>query len=190
MREFIEIDFIEAGERGSGDAIAIRHHSKGRDCIYVVDGGYSEDGQKLLDHIEHYYNNPGRIDHVILTHPDADHASGLEEVLRQYKVGRLWMNRPWHHVDKLMPMFERYQNRDRLISRLKSEYPTIADLEILANKNEIEICEAFSQKKIGLFHVLSPCLDFYLDLVASSDKTPVETTRRLRARDEKLSAAA
>ena len=29
------------------------------------------------------------------------------------------MNRPWEHVDELMPRFERYQDRDRLIARLK-----------------------------------------------------------------------
>ena len=69
MTDFIEIDFLEAGDKGSGDAIAIRHHRNEIDSIYVVDGGYTDDGQKLVDHIRKYYGDPGDIDHVVLTHP-------------------------------------------------------------------------------------------------------------------------
>ncbi len=63
MTDFIEIDFIEAGDSGSGDAIAVRRRHNGGDCIYVVDGGYADDGQKLVDHIrkhygQSYYINP------------------------------------------------------------------------------------------------------------------------------------
>ena len=94
MTDFIEIDFLEAGDKGSGDAIAIRHRRNDIDWIYVVDGGYTDDGQKLVDHIRNYYGDPGYIDHVVLTHPDADHASGLATVLNELNVGRLWMNRP------------------------------------------------------------------------------------------------
>ena len=47
MTDFIEIDFLEAGDKGSGDAIAIRHRTRTNlDWIYVVDGGYADDGQK------------------------------------------------------------------------------------------------------------------------------------------------
>jgi hypothetical protein len=40
MTDFIEIDFLEAGAKGSGDAIAIRRRRNGTDSIYIVDGGY------------------------------------------------------------------------------------------------------------------------------------------------------
>lgn len=40
MTQFFEIDFLEAGDRGSGDAIALRYRDDGgQDCIHVVDGG-------------------------------------------------------------------------------------------------------------------------------------------------------
>ena len=44
MTDFIEIDFIEAGETKSGDAIAIRHRVNGGDYVHVVDGGYALSG--------------------------------------------------------------------------------------------------------------------------------------------------
>ena len=122
MRDFIEIDFIEAGDRSSGDAITIRHRRKGIDCVHVVDGGYQADGQKLVDHIREHYGCQSSIDHLVLTHPDADHASGIETVIRKMMVKRLWMNIPWWYVDNLLPRFKHYQDRERLIARLKSAF--------------------------------------------------------------------
>ena len=114
-----------------------------------MDGGYADDGQKLVDHIREYYGDPSYIDYVVLTHPDADHASGLATVLNEFSVGRLWMNRPWEHVEELMPRFERYQDRDRLIARLKRDFPKAAELEEIANDKGIAINDAFLGAQIG-----------------------------------------
>ena len=87
MADFIEIDFIEAGERGSGDAITLRHRREGYDSIYVIDGGYRDDGNTIVDHIRMYYGANSSIDHLVLSHPDSDHASGLVTVLEKMTVG-------------------------------------------------------------------------------------------------------
>ena len=173
MTDFIEIDFLEAGERGSGDAIAIRRRFNGGDWIYVVDGGYTEDGPKLVDHIRNYYGRHYYINHLVLTHSDIDHASGLAGVLREIRVERLWMNRPWRHVDALLPLFERYQDRNRLVARLKSAFPKVAELEEIAAARGVEIRDAFAGDVIGDFTVLSPRRTTYLLLIVESDKTPV-----------------
>ena len=190
MTEFIEIDFVEAGDKGSGDAIAIRYSRNNLNWIYVVDGGYADDGRKLVDHIRDYYDDPPYIDHVVLTHPDTDHASGLTTVLEQYRVSCLWMNRPWQHVDALMPMFERYQNRDRLIARLKRDFSKAAELEEIANDKGIEIKDAFRGARIGQFTVLSPSRSTYLKLVVESDKTPVAASDTMAKRQDAVSTAA
>ena len=190
MTDFIEVDFIEAGDKNSGDAITIPHHRNSLDWIYVVDGGYTNDGQKLVHHIRDYYSAPAYIDHVVLTHPDADHASGLLILLEEYSVERLWMNRPWEHVNELMPRFERYQDRDRLVSRLKRDFSKAAELEELANEKNIEIKDAFRGTRIGEFTVLSPSKSTYLDLIVESDKTPVPAARMVARLEETLSAAA
>ena len=173
VKEFIEIDFLQAGDRGSGDAIAIRHRCNGLDCVYVVDGGYAADGQKLVDHIREHYHPDYRINHLVLTHPDVDHASGFETVLREMEVDCLWMNRPWKHVDRLMGLFKHYQDRDRLIARLRHDFPKVAELEALALAEGVQIRDAFQGVMISAFTVLSPSVDTYLLLVAQSEKTPV-----------------
>lgn len=143
MLDFIEIDFLEAGESGSGDAIAIRRRLNGRDWVYVVDGGYTDDGSRLVDHIRRYYEDPHCINHLVLTHPDADHASGLQTIFEQMHVECLWMNRPWVHAGDLMPMFKRYQDRSRLIDRLKRNFPKVAELESIADGSGTMIRSAF-----------------------------------------------
>ena len=64
--KFYEIDFLEAGEKGNGDAISLRYlDDLDEEFIHVVDGGYKADGQKLLDHISEYYGN-SYLDNVVL----------------------------------------------------------------------------------------------------------------------------
>lgn len=181
MPDFIEIDFIECGDTGSGDAIAIRHRHKNVDWIYVVDGGYKEDGTKLVEHIRNYYDVPYSINFVVLTHSDTDHASGLKAVLRHFNVGCLRMNRPWEHVDELMPKFKNFQDRERLVARLKRAFPHVSELEEIAHQRGIEIKDTFAGNNIGVFTVLAPSKSAYLDLIVQSEKTPApvgKTTAR------------
>ena len=190
MTDFIEIDFIEAGVSDSGDAISIRRRYNGGDSIYVVDGGYEDDGQKLVNHIRTHYGQRYYINHLVLTHPHADHFGGLETVFREIRVDYLWMNRPWRHVDLLMPMFKYYQDRNRLIARLKRDYPKVAELEEIANERGIEIRDAFQGDTIGEFTVLSPHKTTYLHLVVGSDKTPVPLNKSTALLGESVSPAA
>ena len=41
MTKFYELDFLEAGESGSGDAIAVRYKTDDEtQCVHIIDGGY------------------------------------------------------------------------------------------------------------------------------------------------------
>lgn len=173
MTNFFQIDFLEAGEKGSGDAISLRYREdNGYIYIHVVDGGYTDDGDKIVDHIRKYYENPTFLDHVVLTHPDGDHAAGLKKVLEEFKVGVLWMNRPWKHVSKLLSRFNYDYTEEGLVRRLKKNYPQITELEKIAEEKNIQIMDAFQGCKIGEFTILAPSHDRYIDLVVDSDKTP------------------
>ena len=173
MTKFFEIDFLEAGDKGSGDAIALRYRDDGGvDYVHVVDGGYTDDGDKIIEHIKKYYDDALSINHVVLTHPDGDHAAGLKKVLEEFSIGTLWMNRPWEHVEKLLQRFNYKYTKDGLILRLKKDFPHTAELEEIANEQGIEIRQVFRGDQIGEFTVLAPSLDRYIDLVVESDKTP------------------
>ncbi len=170
--DFYEIDFLPVETKKSGDAIALRYEHNGVPAIHVVDGGYEATGEALVAHIRQYYGEAAAIDRVILTHPDGDHARGLQTVLREMDVRELWMLRPWMYADALLPRFARFQSAAGLAKRLKEIYYNTAALETIALERNIPIREPFQGAVIGAFTVLAPTYERYLDLVTDSDRTP------------------
>lgn len=170
--DFIEVDFLAVESAKSGDAIAIRYLVNGATYIHVVDGGFLDMGEKIASHIEQYYTTQKYIDHVVLTHPDSDHANGLRYILENCDVRNLWMNRPWLYAEELLPRFKNYTSVENLAKRLKKCFPSAAALEEIALEKNIPIQEAFQGATISLFHVMAPSRARFLDLVVESDKTP------------------
>lgn len=172
MSDYFEIDFLAVETKKSGDAIPIRYQENGKQGIHVVDGGFADTGTAIIDHIRKYYGNPRTIDRVIVTHPDRDHASGLQSVLEAFDVRELWMVRPWLYSAELVPQFQNYTSPEALARRLKACYPFIAALEEIAHRRRIPIYEPFQGARIGESTVLAPSRERYLQLVVDSEKTP------------------
>ena len=105
-----EIDFLAVGEESkSGDAIALRFgdfsNIEGDQKVVVIDGGFSDSGEKLLDSIKKHYG-ADKIDLVVSTHPDADHIGGLHYILDNAEVKELWMHKPWEHIEGIADKFK------------------------------------------------------------------------------------
>lgn len=171
MADYFEIDFLGVETAKSGDAITLRYSVNGVTGVHVVDGGYVDTGDQIIEHLKRYYATTV-IDNVILTHPDRDHANGLRKVLEQCTVRNLWINRPWIYADRLIDRFENYESVDALKRKLRSIYEATAMLEDIAVAKGIPIYAPLQGKKIGPFLVMAPTLDRYLDLIVESDKTP------------------
>src|SRR5271155_1444483 len=92
----LEIDFLQVGDgERSGDAVALRYGDLPTGFeVMVIDGGNKASGEALVRHITSEYGTT-TVGHVLNTHPDGDHSSGLTEVLRYLDVKKLWMHRPW-----------------------------------------------------------------------------------------------
>jgi len=171
MSDYIELDFHAVETNKSGDAIALRYSLNGQQRVHVVDGGYLETGDDLAAHIKKFYG-VSYIDHVILTHTDRDHVNGLRKILEHFTVGTLWMNRPWIYAAELIQRFENYNSVDRLESKLRSLYSAATELEDLAIEKGIPIGVPLQGTVIGAFTVLAPSKARYLDLIATSERTP------------------
>lgn len=171
MSDFFQIDFLDVETRQSGDAITMRYEVDGQRLVHVVDGGFDAMSQRIIDHILAHYGNQ-RIDHVVVTHPDRDHACGLRDLVERCNVGALWMLRPWLYAGALLPHFPTYGSAERLASRLRGLYPYAADLERIALGKGIPIMEPFQGARIGAFTVLAPSRPRYLQCVLRSEKTP------------------
>ncbi len=186
MSDFFEVDFLNVGNGKSGDAIPIRYSIDNNTRIHVVDGGFQETGDTLVEHINKYYNSPTQIDSVVVTHPDGDHAGGLRSLFDNFEIEELWMLRPWMYADELIDRFSRFTSVDNLKKRFKELYPNITKLEELAEENNVPIYEPFQGNQIGNFVVLAPSKNRYLDLLVESEKTPEAT----KAEQESLLKAA
>ena len=175
MADYFELDFLRIDSKKSADAIPVRYEIDGTTRIHLIDGGFQDTGELIIDHINKYYGKNSTIDAAVVTHPDGDHAGGMRKVLEDYTVSELWMLRPWLYVEELLERFTRFKNEENLVARLKEIYPNIAALEELAQSKGIPILEPLQGATIGHFTVLSPTKALYLDLIVESDKTPEAT---------------
>jgi beta-lactamase superfamily II metal-dependent hydrolase len=173
MAEYYEIDFRQVHTSKSGDAIPIRYQLGSNWYVHLVDGGYTSTAPAVAEFIETTYGT-SRINNVVVTHPDKDHAEGLGPIVENFDIGALWMLCPWHYAANVLPYFPRYQSIDRLAKRLQDEYPYIHELEKIARRRNIPIKEPFQGTRIGPFIVLAPSPARYLQLIIQSEKTPQE----------------
>lgn len=179
-----DIDFLPVGNgEKSGDAICLRwQEDSGGYKVMVIDGGTKESGEKLVKHIRKHYNTE-RVDYVVNTHPDQDHASGLSVVLEELEVGELWIHRPWLYTEQILSHFKDGRiTADSLKKRLQNSFSYVYPLEEIAKEKKIQIKEPFQGEWIGIFQVLSPDKEWYLfDLLPNSSKTPEPKSKIMEA---------
>jgi competence protein ComEC len=77
---------IIACDVGQGDAILITY----KNIQILTDGGPDNKVLNCLGRYIPFYDR--QIEMVILTHPDADHSTGLIEVIKRYKVNKILIN--------------------------------------------------------------------------------------------------
>ncbi len=163
-----EVDFLAVGDgEKSGDAIALRfgnlYGRRNEQMVVVIDGGYRESGEKLVEHIWHYYQTD-RVDLAVSTHPDGDHACGLQVVLEYLEVDCLWMHQPWNHTKDIAWLFKDGRVTDYSVSKsLRESLEAAYRLEKLAKSKGIPIIEPFYGLKdaSGYLRVLGPTQEFY-----------------------------
>jgi glyoxylase-like metal-dependent hydrolase (beta-lactamase superfamily II) len=102
-----EIEFLPVGDGSkAGDAIVVRYGSALNYEIVVIDGGNLDSGKMLVEHVRTQYGKDAVIKHALVTHSDADHASGMREVLRELPVTNLWLHIPWLLAEEARPLFK------------------------------------------------------------------------------------
>ena len=110
-----------------GDAIIVRHGELSAYQVMVIDGGTTETGETMVTHLRRYYGNDVFVNDMVLTHSDADHASGLRTILENMKVLNLWMHVPWNHAAEARPYFKGDVDSSTVAAQIKREYDIIGD---------------------------------------------------------------
>lgn len=85
--KLMEIHFIDVGQ---GDAIYIEFPD-GKDMLVDAGDRANANTQALLSYIDNYGSANDGIDYLMLTHVDADHVGGMDNVLDAYTVRNIYM---------------------------------------------------------------------------------------------------
>lgn len=173
-----EVDFLPVGDgERCGDAIALRFGNlagrRDEQQVWVIDGGTKESGEALVAHIKKYYATD-RVDVVVSTHPDSDHASGLSVVLEQMKVGVLLMHQPWNHAEDIRHLFDDERvTPSGIEERVWRALQDARELEKIATRKGIKIIEPFADNGYceltpsAKLYILSPSVKFYQQQLAN-----------------------
>lgn len=174
-----EIDFIGVPDADSADAIAFRWiKDDGTIGIGIYDGGTTKYAEALCDLLNKYYFfGIGKkvnkiIDFVVCSHSDQDHCAGLQLVLQNFNVKKLYLNIPWNYLQELMTHKKYSQTTEKsLTEELKKTYNYVAELEKIATANGIPIYPCFQGKRIEKsFFVLAPTKEEYIKNIINSKK--------------------
>jgi beta-lactamase superfamily II metal-dependent hydrolase len=183
-----EVDFLWVGEEScSGDAIALRYGNlqgfRHEQTVVIIDGGFAETGQRLVDHLLKYYGTD-EVDLVIATHMDADHVGGLLVALPQLNVGELWMHRAWRHSTSLAEARGSGFKNLNIAESVKKSLQEASELEVLAEKLSIPIREPFQglTSSDGSLVVLGPTEAYYEELIREISGGQPETTAQMLLR--------
>jgi len=90
QKDKLKLVFCDVGQ---GDAILIQIP---KDYDILIDGGPDDSVLSCLGENMPFYDR--KIESIILTHPDADHSTGLVEVLERYEIGEVWLTGVSHDL--------------------------------------------------------------------------------------------
>lgn len=169
-----EIDMLDVKAADAFLIHAYRKGTKGQDVEYVVlvDAGNEGDGEKILNHIQKYYDQQ-YIDLVIITHCDADHYGGMQYLINKHSEGgdfsikKVWVHDPYQHVDVDDVKYIRKEKtlRDRLNAAYAfSDGTNLLDLLDESDINRKEVFSGDTYAPLNI-KVLGPDEDYYESLI-------------------------
>ncbi len=196
----IEIDLLKVGDASkSGDAITVRFGkldgNRDEQTVLVIDTGFAATGTEIVDHVKKHYGTD-YIDLLVCTHPDLDHAGGLETVIQDLTPKEIWMHLPWEHSADIRNLFHDGRITDASLDRrVREAYDHIHDAYALSLELEIPVTEPFSDgaevlphRENGLY-VLGPTKAAYQALLPDFRGTPkAKEKARLQALTDSVRA--
>ena len=157
-----EVEFLAVGEGTKpGDAIIIRYGEPDNYRLMLVDGGYTETGEKIVEHLRRRFGPNPVLQDVLLTHSDGDHASGLRVVLDKIQVFNLHLHIPWLLADEsrnLNLFRDKRWTRDGLRANLQGQYDIVSGIFDMASTRGCKMFYPFADgaAQVGPFKILSP----------------------------------
>ncbi|MGD2174727.1 MAG: hypothetical protein PVJ27_04930 [Candidatus Brocadiaceae bacterium] len=175
----LQLDMLPVGD---SDAILLEVGLSESPVVILIDGGRNwEDGDRVLRHLEEYYG--GRIDHLVLSNMDADHAEGLLHVaenLSTEQIGQAWIQDISRHgvdPDRAVALARRVREEAQstavrsMAEHLIRSVETTRQLVQTLQEKGVPVKGAFADRNnhIGPLEVLGPTEAFFEECVRFYD---------------------
>lgn len=164
----LEIDMLAVGD---ANAILIRT-TKGQDeQVIVVDGGNSDDGDAIIDHLYRWTTRKTCVDLLVNTHPDGDHVNGLHTVVNNLDIYQAWIHDPSaHHANVKALIRDLWSTNSSIIREAAKSLDSATQLINTLDARGIPRTEPFAGKSFslldgGVLTVLGPTQAYYADLL-------------------------
>ena len=160
-----EIDMLNLGD---ADSILVTSWTNGTPTRTLVDGGNKSDAERILTFLKGL--GVSHLNHIVCSHPHADHTAGLVEVVKSNKItfDNAWMHLPWNHVNfpVLAEALRRGEsNAKRVVTVIRASLATGKELYDAIQAHGITPREPFEGTDIGLLKVCGPSQQYYEELL-------------------------
>ena len=117
----LTVDFIDVGQ---ADSILIMTQDK----AMLIDAGNNEDGEDVVEFIKS--KGITKLDYVIGTHPHEDHIGGMDDVIKNFDIGTIYMPKITTNTKTYEDVITEIENKNLQISEAKK-----GDTFFLGNAN-------------------------------------------------------
>jgi competence protein ComEC len=109
------IHFIDVGQ---GESILIQLPNQQN---MLIDAGDNNKGSVVVDYLKEL--GISRIDYLLATHPHADHIGGMDDVIKEFDIGDIYMPKVAHTTKTYMDLLEAIDDKNL---KIKAAHSSIA----------------------------------------------------------------
>lgn len=168
----IEIDMLSLGD---ADSILVALWENGRATYILIDGGYRKDAATVTRFLQR--RRIEKIDHLVCSHMDNDHAAGLVRLVQEgkFKIGCGWVHQPNLHVsvNSVRETLRKAAAFGDTLGRaaafeagiITNSLERQMELAAVLRSRGVTVSEPFEDRTVGFLKVLGPSEEYYEELV-------------------------